>query len=70
MGISIFKHRHKWQARARSMYGNTTYRVCVKRNCGKCEQWKGGVDGQFEECEPIPEFDKQFDKDNKYIFNH
>jgi|TARA_R110001606_G_scaffold377980_1_gene537441 hypothetical protein len=61
-------HRHKWQKRGVSRYGNTTYRVCLK--CRKSQSWEGGIDGKFVYCDRIKELDEQFNEKDKYIFNH
>ncbi len=62
----LFKHRHKWQTRARSRYGNPTYQVCIK--CGEARQWLGGINGDWVLSVRLEEFDNQFDENNKYIF--
>jgi len=61
--FGLFKHKHKWQTRARNGYSATTYRVCLK--CGKSEHLKKF---KFEPCDRIKEFDEQFDKNNNFIF--
>lgn len=64
----LFKHRHKWQVRGRSRYQNPTYRVCLR--CRQAQEWKGGLNGKFVNCDPIHNLDAQFDENDKYIFNH
>ena len=64
----LFPHRHKWQIRGRNRYGTPTYRFCLK--CRKAQERVNNPfeDDKFEYCEPIPELDNQFDKNNNYIF--
>lgn len=64
--IFKIKHKHQWQCRARSRWGNETYRVCLK--CGIAQSWQGGTNGEFKDCERIEVFDKQFDDKNNFIF--
>lgn len=54
------KRCHKWQTRGVNRYGIATYRVCLK--CGKREQWYGGINGSFNECERTLDLDSQFDE--------
>jgi hypothetical protein len=62
----LFNHRHKWQTRATNAYFIPTYRVC--KRCGESQEWKGGEDGKFQKCDPMPEFDNQFDNKGNFIF--
>ena len=64
----FFSHKHKWQIRGRNRYGGETYRICLK--CRKTYQrvndsWEDEI---WQECEPIPYLDSQFDTNDKFIF--
>jgi len=59
---------HNWQSRAVNRYGLSTYEVCLK--CGNAIQRnKLNEYPTFIESERLKEFDDQFDKHGKYIFN-
>ncbi len=64
-----FPHKHKWQKRGANRYGTTTYRMCLK--CRETQKRVNNINepDRFETCDPIPDLDSQFDKDDNYIFN-
>lgn len=64
----FFSHKHKWQIRGRNRYGVETYRICLK--CRKTYQRvnKSWEDERWEQCEPIPDLDAQFDSNDRFIF--
>ena len=64
----FFPHKHKWQIRGQNRYGGATYRICLK--CRETYQrvnnsWE---DEKWEQCEPIPDLDAQFDSNDRFIF--
>jgi hypothetical protein len=66
--LNLFEHRHKWQTRSVNSFGNPMYRICLK-----CRETQHRVNLAFEpekweKCEPIKEFDNQFDENDNYIF--
>lgn len=63
----MFNHKHKWQVRGQNRWGTPTYRVCL--SCRQPQKWEGGLNGEFVDCEPIPELDNQFDENNNFIFS-
>ena len=62
-----FPHKHKWQKRGVNRYGTETYRMCLK--CRETQKRVNNINerDRFENCEPIPDLDAQFDKDDNYI---
>jgi hypothetical protein len=65
----FFEHKHKWQVRGRNRYGIETYRICL--NCRKTYKRvnKSYEQDRWEECDPIPDLDSQFDKNDEFIFS-
>jgi len=64
-----FPHKHKWQTRGVNRYGTTTYRLCLK--CRQTQQRvnKSYETERFEDCNPIPDLDAQFDEHDNFIYN-
>jgi len=62
-------HHHKWQVRGRNRYGGETYRICLKCRKAYKRVNKISEDERWEECEPIPELDNQFDQNDNYIWS-
>lgn len=64
----FFKHKHKFQVRGVNRFGTPTYQVCLK--CRKSFERvnKSYEKEKWQECEKILELDKQFDKNDRYIF--
>lgn len=64
---NIFGHR--WQTRATNVYFNPMYQKCLTCKTHQERTNKSWEDDKFQKCEPMPEFDNQFDKNNNYIFD-
>jgi hypothetical protein len=64
----LFPHKHKWQVRGTNRYGTPTYRLCLKCRITEKRVNKSNEEDKWEQCEPIPELDSQFDVNDKYIF--
>jgi len=62
-------HRHVWQVRGRNRWGGETYRICLKCRKAYRRVNKISEDERWEECEPIPELDSQFDRYDNYIWD-
>lgn len=59
---------HIWQTRGVNQWGGVTYRVCL--NCRKAEKRVNNLNepDRYEECNPIPYLDDQFDENDEYIY--
>ena len=60
--------RHKWQTRGINRYGGATYRMCLKCRIRQVRVNKSYEDERWEESDPIPELDDQFDENDNYKF--
>lgn len=66
--IRLFQHRHRFQDRGQNRYGGITYKVCLKCRKSYIRVNSIGEPEKWEECDPIPELDNQFDENDKFIF--
>jgi hypothetical protein len=59
---------HKWQTRGRNRYGKATYKMCLKCRKTFHQVNKSWEPEKWEQCDPIPELDDQFDSNDQFIF--